>query len=205
MEISVFLAQRVGPQFGLNEETAKAAKPGKMAQLMDKRSGLPPEEERTALAEREKKFRAAGPNVTLAVFPPRIGGRVADVDSAAELVKAINDAALCQAAPAKEAIELKSSLSDPNELKALWDLAREFREYVRKNPPQTDYALVADYVFTPNHWEQGFVHFVVCDQKGEWVLVDMQNSHHADYQNIKPTSKEDCDRLLVTRLQQRLQ
>jgi len=25
-----------------------------------------------------------------------------------------------------------------------------------------------------------FVHFVICDRKGEWVIVDMQNSHQPD-------------------------
>jgi hypothetical protein len=40
----------------------------------------------------------------------------------------------------------------------------------------------------------------VCDSKGEWVIVDMQNSHHPDYQRIKPISKEDCSKLLFKRL-----
>jgi hypothetical protein len=93
----------------------------------------------------------------------------------------------------------------PNELKILWDLAREFREYCRKNPSGADYALYADYGFNPEQWEQGFVHFVVCDRSGEWVIVDMQNSHHPDYQSVKPTSREDCNRLLVQRLKGYLQ
>ena len=95
---------------------------------------------------------------------------------------------------------LKASQADPNELKTLWDLAREFRDYVHKNTPETDYVLYADYVFNPQNWEQGFVHFIVCDRKGEWVIVDMQNSHHPDYQSIKPASQEGCGKLLVKRL-----
>ena len=102
---------------------------------------------------------------------------------------------------AKQSVLLKASLADPNELKALWDLAREFRDYVKKNPIDADYVLYADYVFNPQNWEQGLVHFVVCDRKGEWVIVDMQNSHHPDYQSIKPTSREDCDKLLIKRLE----
>ena len=79
-------------------------------------------------------------------------------------------------------------------------MAREFRDYARKNPPEADYVLYADYVFNPQNWEQGYVHFVVCDRKGEWVIVDMQNSHQPDYEGIKPTSRADCDKLLVKRL-----
>ena len=51
MTMSVLLVERLSPQLGLNEETAKAAKPGRLAAIMDERSGLPPENERAALPE----------------------------------------------------------------------------------------------------------------------------------------------------------
>jgi len=137
---------------------------------------------------------------TLIVFPVRIGGKAVDEASATHLAKMIKDARLCKAEPAKQSLLLKASQADPNELKALWGLAREFRDYARKNPATADYVLYADYVFNPQHWEQGIVHFVVCDRKGEWVIVDMQNSCHPDYQSVKPTSREGCDELLVKRL-----
>jgi len=201
MALSVLLVERLSPQLNLNEETAKAAKPGTMARLMDERSGMPPENERTPLPERQKVMKQLGQKATLVVFPVRIGGNAADAASATDLAKMINDAGLCTAVAAKQSVLLKASQADPNELKGLWDLAREFRDYARKNPTDADYVLYADYVFTPQNWEQGFVHFVVCDPKGEWVIVDMQNSHHADYQSIKPTSREGCDKLLAKRLE----
>ena len=200
MTLSVLLIERLGPQFGLNEETAKTAKPGKMAKLMDERSGMPPENETTLLPGRQEEMKKSLPKATLVVFPVRIAGNVADAVSAADLAKMINDAGLCKAEPAKQSLLLKASQADPNELKVLWDLAREFRDYIKKNPSDADYVLYADYIFTPKYWEQGFVHFIVCDRKGEWVIVDMQNSHHDDYQTIKPTLKEGCDKLLLKRL-----
>ena len=45
------------------------------------------------------------------------------------------------------------------------------------------------------------MHFVVCDRKGEWVIADMQNSHHPDYQSIGIISRARCDQLLVRRLE----
>src|SRR5208283_5456856 len=177
MSLSVLLVERLSPQLGLNEETARAAKPGKLAAIMDERSGLPPENERAALPERQKAMKQALPGTTLLVYPARVGGNAVDKDSAADLAKLINDAGLCKAAAAKQSVLLKASLADPNEMKALWNLAREFRDFVRTNPPAADYALYADYVFNSQNAEQGFVHFVVCDRKGEWVIVDMQNSH----------------------------
>jgi hypothetical protein len=127
-------------------------------------------------------------------------GDQVSVPSATNIVRLLNQAGLCKAVPAEQPVPLKTSLADPNELKALWDLAREFRDFVRAHPPASDYALYADYAFNPQNAEQGFVHFVVCDRKGEWVIVDMQNSHHPDYQSIGIISRDRCDQLLVKRL-----
>jgi hypothetical protein len=201
MTTSVLLVERLGPQLGLNEATAKAAKPGKMADIMDQRSGLPPQAERDAMPERQKAMKQALPGATLLVYPARIGGDKTSVSSATNIVRRLNQAGLCQAVSAEQPVLLKTSLADPNELKALWNLAREFRSFVRANPPAADYALYADYVFNPQNAEQGFVHFVVCDRKGEWVIVDMQNSHQPDYQSVGIISRERCDQLLVKRLE----
>jgi hypothetical protein len=200
MTLSVLLVERLSPQLSLSEETAKTAKPGKMARLMEERSGLPPENERAPLPGRQETMRKSLPKATLVVFPIRIGGNAADAAGAADLAKMIDDAGLCKAEAAKNSLLLKASQADPNELKVLWDLAREFRDHARNNPADADYVLYADYVFSPQNWEQGIVHFVVCDRKGEWVIVDMQNSHHDDYQSIKPISKDGCNKLLVKRL-----
>lgn len=200
MSLCMLLVERLGPQLGLNEETAKAAKPGKMAAIMDERSGLPPREERSALEGRLQEMKQAMPKGTLVIFPARIGGKETDPGSAANLAKLINSAKLCKASAAGQAMLLKASQADPNEQKVLWNLAREFRESVRKDPLAADYVLYADYVFNPQNWEQGYVHFVVCDRKGAWVIVVFQNSHHPDYQSVKPTSREACDKLVLQRL-----
>jgi len=201
MGLCVLLSQRLEPEFGLNEQTAKAAKPGKMAALMEERSGLPPQKERDLLPDRQKLMKQAKQKATLVVFGARVQGQQTDPESAANLVEMINGAGLYNAVAANQCVLLKASQADPNEQKVLWDLAREFRDYTKKNPPAADYALYADYVFNPQNWEQGFVHFVVCDRKGDWVMVDFQNSHQPDYQGVKPTSRETCDKLLFQRLE----
>ena len=48
------------------------------------------------------------------------------------------------------------------------------------------------------------MHLIVCDQSGDWVLIDMQNSHHPDFERIDPKSAADCNRLLLARLKGRL-
>jgi len=101
---------------------------------MEERSGLPPENERALLPSQEK-MKQSLPEATLVVFPARVGGKAADAASAANLAKTINDAGLFQAEPAKQSLLLKASLAGPNELKSLWDLAREFRDYAREHQP----------------------------------------------------------------------
>jgi tetratricopeptide (TPR) repeat protein len=199
MTFSVLLSERLSPVLGLNEETARAAKPGKMARLMEERSGLPPESERAALPQRQNELRENRKNMSLTVFPVQIGDTTISASST-ELAKMITDAGLCKAVPAKQSATLKLSRNDPNEMKALWNLGHAFREYCKNNPAASDYALYSDCAFNPERWEQGFVHFVVCDRDGEWVIVYMQNSMRSEYQSVKPTSIEGCNKLLVKRL-----
>jgi hypothetical protein len=201
MDLSVLLVEQLSPQLGLNEETAKAAKPGKLAALMEEQSGLPSQAERDASLARQKAMKQEAPNVALLIYPARVGGNQASVASAANVVRLINEAGLCKAVAVEQSVLLKSSQADPNEQKILWDLAREFRDYIRAHPPETDYALYADYAFNPQNADQGFVHFIVCDRKGEWVIVDFQNSHWPDYQSVGVTSRARCDKLLVKRLE----
>jgi len=201
MTFSVLLSEQLGPHLGLNEETAKAANPGKLEALLNQRSGLPPKNESAALPGRQQLMKQAVPGVTLLVYPARVGGNQTSVPSATNVVGLLNQAGLCQAVAAVQPVLLKASQADPNEQKTLWSLAREFRDYVRAHPPETDYALYADFGFNPQNADQGFVHFIVCDRKGEWVIVDFQNSHHPDYQSIGVTSRTRCDQLLVKRLE----
>jgi hypothetical protein len=172
-----------------------------MAALMNQRSGLPPESERAALPARRQTMKQALPGATLLVYPARLGGNQTSVPSATNIVRLLNEAGLCRAVASGQPLLLKASQTDPNELKSLWDLAREFRDFVRTHPPAADYALYADYAFNPQNADQGFVHFVVCDRQGEWVIVDMQNSHQPDYQTVGIISRERCDQLLVKRLE----
>lgn len=200
MTFSMLLVERLAPNLGLSEETAKAAKPGKMAKLMEERSGLPPQTERDSLPQRQAEMKKLGKKATMVVFPVRSGG-TANAEAATALTTLVNKADLCRATQATQSPLLKASQADPNELKVLWDLAREFREYVRNNPVKSEYALYADFGFNPQNWEQGFVHFVVCDVRGDWVIVDFANSHHPDYQSVKPTSIDGCNSLLLKRLE----
>jgi hypothetical protein len=45
------------------------------------------------------------------------------------------------------------------------------------------------------------VHFVVCDRAGDRLIMDLQNSHCEDFQQIRPKTVADCDRFVLERLE----
>jgi len=101
----------------------------------------------------------------------------------------------------KPAIDVKPS---SNEQRSLWELARGFQAHLAALPVDSDYALLAEYVMSRDRTQVVAVHFVVCTGKGEWVVVDYQNDHHDDYQGVAPKSVDDCDRLVLKRLERYL-
>jgi hypothetical protein len=71
---------------------------------------------------------------------------------------------------------------------------------LRKDPPAADYALFADYGIGRSADGKpvvGGVQLVVCDRAGDWVFLDLRNSHHPDFQQINPRSPDDCNRLVI--------
>lgn len=200
MGYSILIAERLSPYLGLNAETARNAKPGKMAARMRERSGLPSEEEINAMPAREKIMRTVLKESQLVVFPIRVFYQP-DIYAAGDLVTAINNAGLSKAAVSKNAFTMKQQTEGPNEMALLWNMAKQFRDYLKTNPQEGDYFLFGDYIFTPGNWQAGYVHFVICDSKGDWVITDLQNSQQEVYIDVKPVSVEDCNRILYNRLE----
>jgi tetratricopeptide (TPR) repeat protein len=195
MGYSVLFCQRLGPYMGLTEETARNAKPGKMEALMRERSGLPPESEMSLMKERQKALKENYKKSVFVVFPARVNG-TASSEAAGGLVGLMKEAGIGQPSAAKNtSLLLKSQQTDPNEMKKLWDVARDFKDYLKKNPEQGDYFLYADYILG------GYVHFVVCDKNADWVVADLQNSEHPDFKMFMPNSVESANKLVIKRLQ----
>ncbi|HLN52383.1 MAG TPA: hypothetical protein VK212_01660 [Lentimicrobium sp.] len=199
MGYSILLTQRLAPYFNLDAETTRDSKPGKMAAKMRERSGLPPEEEMNAMPERKEVLKSRLKESTLVIFPVRTMG-VANSDGSEKLVALINDKGLSKARMSKNPALLKTSQNEPNEMKVLWDLAKDFRSYLVENPEEGDYFLYADYAWLPNQGQAGYVHFIICDSKGEWVIADLQNSNQGDFRQIAPATLEGCNQLVYTRL-----
>jgi hypothetical protein len=202
---TIFLVDRLNQVWDLDDPLRKDAPQGKMAKLMERRSGLPPKEELTAMGERLKRFKQGHATSKVAVYPVHLWSG-STPESPVKLAELFREQGTCQA----EAVETDPRLQvkgDPNQQKVLWDTARAFRDFLREHPPATDYALLADYAIgksASGEPKVGHVNLIVCDRQGDWVLVDLQNSHHADFQKINPRSVADCNRLAARRLKRRL-
>lgn len=197
MDCCVLLIDRLRPVLKLDDPMRDDAPQGKLAQRWQQKTGVPDEAERDAMKEREAAFKKAAATATLLIYPAHAGDEWSP-ESATHLAQMINAAKLAKAAAAEKGPQLDVK-GDMNEQKVLWGMARAFREQVQKQPPDADYVLYPDYLMGKN--VVGGVHFAICDRKGQLVIVDFQNSHWEDFKSINPKSREDCDRLVVKRLE----
>ena len=200
MTCCVLLTERVRTQLGIPESARDDSGKGKFARMVADSSPGPGEAEWAAMEQRQAVMKEAGKRAKVAVLPVRLFNDKVSMEDATYLTRLLNEANLCeaQALDAPLYVEIQRSR---DEQKLLWDLARAFKDHVKQNPPEADYALLADYMMGAPGKRAGAVHFVICDRHGEWVIVDFQNSHHDDFKSIDPRTIEDCGRLVAKRLE----
>lgn len=182
----------------LADPNRRDAPQGKMAKLWNEKSALPPETERDAVKPRLDALKKNLDASTIAVFPIR-GLDANSPTTAEQLAVMLTKAGLGRAKAVDTAVNFEIQPTT-NQTRAIWDVARVFREYLRKHPPEADYALLATYRLgrLPDGKSiVGGIELTLCDRNGDWVLVTLRNSHHADFQQINPQSADDCNRLLI--------
>lgn len=200
MSCTLLLVERIRTSLGLPDPERKDAPKGKWFAHWNKASDLPAEKEIKAMDKRleamSKKFDHFK-NAKVQVYPVFHHNKW-DKEAAVSLAGILNEKNIfmAEAIAADIAIEIKGS---SNEAKMLWDLARQFSDYLKENKVEADAALISQYFMGEK--EAHAVHFVLCDQEGEWIVVDLQNDHHEDFQKINPKTTSDCDLLLLKRLE----
>jgi len=196
MECSLFIVQRLGTILDL---PGTPVEDGPMARRWAAKSGTPPKKEYEAMDARADQMAPAWrAGARVLVLPVRLGDQTSAAD-AADLAKGLGGALMVAASAASVPVQIEVEPAR-NQQKMLWQMATAFREHVREHPPETDYVLLADYYLRPDGGPARAVHFAICDQAGELVVVDFQNSHHEDYQAVAPRTAADCTRLVVRRL-----
>lgn len=199
MGCSVLVAERLFAQTGWTKRSGPARPEGKFARIWAEKSLWPTEAEREAMTKRLNTLKGNIKTARIGVFATRVNAAI-DAESAARLAKQITERigspSFVVAQPMATEIQPTS-----NEQRRLWDLARAFREHVRGNPIDADYALMADFLLDADANRVHSVHFVLCDKAGEWVIVDFQNNQQADFKRIAPKNVADCEKLAVTRME----
>ena len=199
MSCCLLVTERVKAALDVPRPDDEPVVDGRMARLWASKSGTPSAEERAAIRRRARGFCQHRGRVRLLVYPAQVNG-TPDPGSVAGIVKAASAAGFAGALAA-DVSPTFAIRPTSNEQKRLWDLARACRRFVRENKPDADYVLFAEYLISPPRQRALAVHVVVCDRNGDWVVVDYQNSHHADFRAVRPKSVAECSRLLGRRLE----
>lgn len=198
----IFLAQRISAALELGDPLREDAPEGKIARMMNESSGLPPKEEFAEMEKRQAALKESHSNAHLLVYPALMEENSVDGDCANNLASLLNASHLCQATASNEqnVIKFDKNLQGQNTL--LWSVARSFQQLIREKKPDADYALYAHYGFNAESDPKAFfINFIVCDRNGDWVITDLANSHHEDFQAMNWQSPADCDRFVAQRLE----
>lgn len=202
MQCCLLVVERLKSVLGLDDPTRDSAPEGKLARRWAEQTGLPDKAEQEAMQQRQVTWKQSGAATKWLVYPGLAGEEVS-VDSAKHLVQLIGQSHRAQVSLAAEGPQLKIT-SSMNEQQVLWQMARGVRDYVRTHRPDAEYVLFAHYIMgrdAGGNVRVGGVHFTICDRSGDWVVVDFQNSHHRDFGAIQPRSRDDCDQLVMRRLE----
>jgi hypothetical protein len=197
MSCCVLLVTRLKDPLAYTEDPFQPATgDGPWARHWEAKSERPDRKELNAMRDRLAAMRAREGTPTVLVYPARVGDDYC-AQSARTLAEQINARGAMKATPVEQPIAFKATPSS-NEQKVLWTGARSVKDLVKNARPDADYVLVADYMIGQH--EAHAVHWYLLEADGDWVVVDFQNSHHRDFKTAHPKTRDDCCRLVITRM-----
>ena len=170
MGCSVLVAERLFSRRGWQKVEGEPH--GKFAHKWAQASGIPSDSENAAMEKSFAKFKANVKITQMAVYSSFVNEKY-NAESAAHLTSLITQQIGCKTIKVDKQVSFQRQPTG-NEQKLLWDLARAFRDYLRANPADSNYAMLAEYFVNPAGGPAGAVHFVICEKSGDWVLTDFQ-------------------------------
>lgn len=154
--------------------------------------------EQAALTHRQGLFRVRHLSATLALFPVWIGHST-DTEAAVALARTLSRTAMFRTCGVMPALSRPWPPPDSSE-KNLWSLARDARGFLQSHPPQADYTLFAEYVLTEQLLLRE-LHLVVCDEHGDWVIVDRLVLNDRPEGLSQPQDRTEADSIVLAWLQ----
>lgn len=145
-------------------------------------------------------FRARLGSTSFTVYPAFLrspAGNGWDEASAARLAEALVEAGHGQAAASDAHVPITGEVH-MNQARIWRESAAEFGTWIATHPPETDYAILAEYIGVPTGTQAFGVHAYVVDRGGTLVDGVLLNSHHEGFAAAHPKTAADCAELLVT-------
>ncbi len=147
--------------------------------------------------------------VSVTVYPTfvwRVGGPVYDRASAKDIAGYLETEGMASVKTSEQRACLAGKLH-----MVQWKLFKQslrlFQSYLKDNPIDTDYALLAEYLITPvpsGGQAAGGIHCYLLDADGRVALAVLLNSHHKVFAEAKPKTTEDCTTVLIKALGEQL-
>ncbi|HVZ64000.1 MAG TPA: hypothetical protein VG936_05375 [Lacunisphaera sp.] len=178
--------------------------PGWAGPVLEQRR-LPTYDETVALDIRRRAFRSERQETRIAVFPVRTGDTF-DAACASEIARQLCQSGLAGAATVAGPLALPLA-PEADEARAGWALARNFGHEIalRGDLDGANYALYADIALDADGPGQAFVHFVVCDAAGRWVIVDFRHPAESAPADRPPATIDDVPDYVIHRLADQLE
>jgi hypothetical protein len=154
--------------------------------------------------EVETEFRVALGKTSVTVYPVVVRSTASqtgvtwDEQAAKELANWIEKQGLARVVMASDQINIAAK-PGVNQAKMFRSSMTSFGEWVKANPPKTEYALAAEYLM----WRKGTVagvHVYVVRKDGEFAYGTLLNSHWKEFKEVKPVSVQDATRVAIRKL-----
>lgn len=207
MTCCVMISGILKNEVGLKKRAGFDLHQGNMTTHWATNSGIPGKEEQEAIRSRADIARKQYKTSSLAVFPvlywgPDTNGdfiKTAEKQCAENIVSMLNQRVFASAISI--ACDDKFDFQgNSNQAKMLWTMANNFSSYLKKNPVEADYALIALYSFNKDGRASG-INIVGCTGKGDIVEAALFNEHHKDFRKAKINSKGLADKFLAAQVQ----
>lgn len=148
----------------------------------------------------EKQFMQVLGETTVTVFPTcvREGKQLRDdADSAARIRAFLEDENLAKAVRSDVHVPITSEWG-MNQARMFRDSAADFAAFVKANPIDTEYAVMAEYLFGKS--EAGGVHVYVVRKDGVIAYGSLWNSHQKVFSDVSPRTVDECTDVLLAGL-----
>lgn len=145
---------------------------------------------------KEALFQTLG-NTSFTVFPAFVRSEDAsyDADAAEQIGEFLAVDGLGDVTLSDDEVPITGSWG-MNQAKMLRESAADFAAYITENPVETEYALLAEYLFLGTGVPGG-IHCYVLDAGGRIAWIVLLNSHWSAFTDADPQTVEDCTGVLI--------